>query len=983
MDHASGDHDPERWTELHEELTVLPESFRTPLVLCYLEGLTQEQAASQLRCPLGTIQSRLARGRAKLKARLLRRGITPAAGFLGAETMAPEQAARASWVEETARAAVAFSNHGAPALVSAAGSPAAALAAECLRAMGLARLKIALVGGLVAVIATLGAASVATVASGRGEGPSTARAIAEAQAVPPATLRPTAPVAGPDRTVRGIVRDDKGRPLAKAWVGSDPRPMQDDWDNPRPEDIRERKAPFRDAKGDIVPPGAVGKYFEVRDSRGQWRPVSPDDIRRFEPTIWDGNGHALSREEVAKRHSPYSVRVARGGWWMAAPPGVQNAVRTDAVGRFATIFPLPSGSGVKLHFASADYTLQAIRTLKPEEIERPLEVTLAPTRLVRARVIEVPDDDPKAYLNGSAYTVDPAGKILAEWQSWMLPNPNAHDPDHVKRHLDVRLPTGRYKVEFSSETVRRLLDIDVPPGDGPLDLPDLLLERRASVRMVGKPAAEIEATDLAGKPVRLADYRGKVVVLDFWATWCGPCIGAMPRLMEFQRRFKDHPLVILALHDASVASFREYRKAVTDLPQKIWGTKDLPFPVLLDRSPQRKETGANSQGPGDRGTGRTAERYEIDSWPSTFLIDRDGKLVGKFELDALEGALEDQFGQPRSRPDMKVAAGRAEPPPEHRDVKVRGKVVGLDGKPVVGAKLSPQTVVVRQHNIATGPDGNFEFTAERILIDHFELKVEAPGLASSIFTIPATGEVGSPLKLGTGAVVTGRVIRDGKPVPGVPLAIYQMENGMGKYLGHLETTTDAEGRFRFSHAFTGQEFHLYAKTGSLADHGAITPRAFRTAGDGTAIELGVLEVRPGRKLAGRVVFADGKAIPAGTKVLASPENIAGLVYAKVDPSGHFEVLGLPDSEISIAVQLPRIQTWMPPGYRLSKRNKCLDPLNTFHLVGRLDHDVSDLIILYEPGEAPWSSLDPGLLADFEETRKGMIAGASARDIAPR
>ena len=109
MDRASRDHDPEQWTELHEELTVLPETFRTPLVLCYLEGLTQEQAASQLHCPLGTIQSRLARGRAKLKSRLLRRGITPAAGFLGTETMAPEQAARASWVEETARAAVEFS----------------------------------------------------------------------------------------------------------------------------------------------------------------------------------------------------------------------------------------------------------------------------------------------------------------------------------------------------------------------------------------------------------------------------------------------------------------------------------------------------------------------------------------------------------------------------------------------------------------------------------------------------------------------------------------------------------------------------------------------------------------------------------------------------------------------------------------------------------------------------------------------------------
>jgi RNA polymerase sigma-70 factor (ECF subfamily) len=57
---------------IHEELGRLPEVFRAPLILCYLEGLTQEQAAARLRAPLGTIQSRLARGRARIKVRLVR-----------------------------------------------------------------------------------------------------------------------------------------------------------------------------------------------------------------------------------------------------------------------------------------------------------------------------------------------------------------------------------------------------------------------------------------------------------------------------------------------------------------------------------------------------------------------------------------------------------------------------------------------------------------------------------------------------------------------------------------------------------------------------------------------------------------------------------------------------------------------------------------------------------------------------------------------
>ena len=72
------------WAIMHDELGALPRSFREALVLCYLDGLTQEQAAAQLRCPLGTIQSRVARGRAKLKMRLEKRGVSLSAAFAGA-----------------------------------------------------------------------------------------------------------------------------------------------------------------------------------------------------------------------------------------------------------------------------------------------------------------------------------------------------------------------------------------------------------------------------------------------------------------------------------------------------------------------------------------------------------------------------------------------------------------------------------------------------------------------------------------------------------------------------------------------------------------------------------------------------------------------------------------------------------------------------------------------------------------------------------
>ena len=81
---AAADREPESWPELYEELGRLPERFRLPIVLCHLEGLTHQQAAEQLRCPVRTIQSRLARGRERLRARLVRRGVGASVALLAA-----------------------------------------------------------------------------------------------------------------------------------------------------------------------------------------------------------------------------------------------------------------------------------------------------------------------------------------------------------------------------------------------------------------------------------------------------------------------------------------------------------------------------------------------------------------------------------------------------------------------------------------------------------------------------------------------------------------------------------------------------------------------------------------------------------------------------------------------------------------------------------------------------------------------------------
>ena len=114
---------------IHEEIGRLPDRYRTPLILCDLEGLSHEQAATRLGWPLGTVKSRQSRARERLRSRLLRRGVAPS---LGLSTLVAADATAAlppALAQATIDAASAL-----------AGSPAAvALARDVIRSFALAR----------------------------------------------------------------------------------------------------------------------------------------------------------------------------------------------------------------------------------------------------------------------------------------------------------------------------------------------------------------------------------------------------------------------------------------------------------------------------------------------------------------------------------------------------------------------------------------------------------------------------------------------------------------------------------------------------------------------------------------------------------------------------------------------------------------------------------------------------------------------------
>jgi peroxiredoxin len=137
--------------------------------------------------------------------------------------------------------------------------------------------------------------------------------------------------------------------------------------------------------------------------------------------------------------------------------------------------------------------------------------------------------------------------------------------------------------------------------DAPVDSPQYSAAMaRLQADDQGRQQADFTLTDLNGKSWTLKDLKGKVVLLNFWATWCPPCRKEMPDLELLYRRFGSQGLVILGIDD------EEAEKAKPFIAQQ-----GITYPVLLD--PGRKVN----------------TLFQIEGIPKTFVYDREGKIVAQ------------------------------------------------------------------------------------------------------------------------------------------------------------------------------------------------------------------------------------------------------------------------------------------------------------------------------------------------------------------
>jgi len=115
------------------------------------------------------------------------------------------------------------------------------------------------------------------------------------------------------------------------------------------------------------------------------------------------------------------------------------------------------------------------------------------------------------------------------------------------------------------------------------------------------PPVDFVLSDLNGRKVRLSDFKGKVVLLDFWTTWCPDCRIEMPVLEKLHQHFKDRAFVLLAVN------LRESQKSV----HQFFGSHKLSFTALLDSN------------------GQVGQSFGIRSIPTAFILDQDGAMIGK------------------------------------------------------------------------------------------------------------------------------------------------------------------------------------------------------------------------------------------------------------------------------------------------------------------------------------------------------------------
>jgi len=203
--------------------------------------------------------------------------------------------------------------------------------------------------------------------------------------------------------------------------------------------------------------------------------------------------------------------------------------------------------------------------------------------------------------------------------------------------VSMKMEVAGNSIGMNQKMVKKNLKLDEPmpdslfaftPPEGATETENLMGSTLPKADLAGKDALAFDIKALDGKSYSLAKLKDKPVLLDFWATWCGPCRKAMPAVEKMYQDFKEQGLVVLAV-DAG-----EERAVVEEFLKKT----PMPYPVALS------------------GESKITESYHVGAFPTFVMIGRDGKIAAH-----LIG-----YGGEAELRDMAKKAGLAEAAPKQK-----------------------------------------------------------------------------------------------------------------------------------------------------------------------------------------------------------------------------------------------------------------------------------------------------------------------------
>ena len=179
-----------------------------------------------------------------------------------------------------------------------------------------------------------------------------------------------------------------------------------------------------------------------------------------------------------------------------------------------------------------------------------------------------------------------------------------HEPDkavEVLKQMKRELPG--YEVNGDSDATIKLLQ-------------DMVAKQKLRESLVaGAQFPDFHVTGLSGKPLSVSEYKGKVVLVDFWATWCPPCLAALPDVLATYQKYHDQGFDIIGI------SLDESKGRL----QSFIADKKMPWRQYFD---------------GKKWDNELAVKYGIDAIPAAYLLDRNGKIIASdLEGDELEAAV--------------------------------------------------------------------------------------------------------------------------------------------------------------------------------------------------------------------------------------------------------------------------------------------------------------------------------------------------------